>query len=115
MGNTIFINKADGDDIIAFMKNAVGDVVTTRGVLIVGATDLTPIDIGDVGIEEGAEVETGGLGCLLLGELHMLTEPNAANNGATTCFCPFQRILINGRPLGIVVVGGGKMALHTRV
>ena len=38
MGNTILINKADGNDIVALAKQPLWDVVTTGRVLIVGAT-----------------------------------------------------------------------------
>ena len=99
MGNTILINKADGNDIVALAKQPLWDVVTTGRVLIVGSTYLLTIDIGDVGIEEGAEIKAGRHSCLRLVDMNVLTKPDAADNTtAIGIFRPFQRELVNGSP-----------------
>ena len=99
MGNTILINKANGNDIVALAEQPLRYVVTTGRVLIVGATYLLTIDIGDIGIKEGAEIKAGRHSCLLLVDMNVLTKPDAADNTtAIGIFRPFQRELVNGSP-----------------
>ena len=49
---TIFINKTDGDDIVALAEKTLRNVITTRGILVMGFTYLLTVEVGYIMVEK---------------------------------------------------------------
>ena len=92
MCHTIFINKANGDDIVTLTKQSFRNVIATRRILIVSTTYLLTIDIGDVGIKQRTQQQACRLSGMCLVYLDMLTQPCGTRS------TPSPVILVNGCP-----------------
>ena len=107
MNQTVFVDEAHGNHIVALTEQSFGDVVATRGILVVGMSDLLAIQIGDVLVEERTKQQTGRLAGMSLIYLNMLTEPDGADDGATGCgrHSPLGIPLADALPLAVIVIG----------
>ena len=109
VGRAIFINKADGDNIVALTEQSLGDIVATGRILVVGASHLLTIDIGDVGIKQCTQQQTGRLSGMCLVYLDVLAQPYSAS---TT---PPPVVLVDGLPRTVIAVEGCEMSCDTRI
>ena len=48
----VLVDKPDGDDIVTLAEQSFGNVVAARRILVVGASHLLSVDIGEVGIKQ---------------------------------------------------------------
>ena len=109
MNRSELIDEAHGDDVVALTEQALGNVVATRGILIIGVANLLAIQIGDILVEERTEEQTGRLTSVGLINGDMLTQPDGA------CASPTPIVLIDLLPRTIVKGGRCPALEHARV
>ena len=109
MGHAVFIDKADGDDVVTLAQQACRDVVATWRILVVGASYLLAVDIGDICIKERSQQQTGRLSGMGLVNLDVLTQPSGTRSA------PAPVVLVDNVPRGVIAVVDGKTASNTRI
>ena len=106
------IDKTDGDDVVALMEDAGFYVVTTRRVLVAGLTNEASIDVGEIGINQGAKQKTDTLGGVGSIYLHVLAHPISA---AETAGPNGQVVLRSRAPVALVQIGVKPLTRDTGV
>ena len=99
VSSTVFVDKADGNHIIAFAEQSFRNIIASWGILIACMSDLLSVKIGDVLIEKRSKQQSGWLSRVFLIYNNMLPEPHTANTS------PSPVVLVDGLPVCVLIVG----------
>ena len=106
MRDSVFVDKAHGDDVVTLAEQALGNIVAARRILVVGDTDLLAVHEGVVLVEERAEQQACRLAGMGLVHLDVLTEPEGAGQSPPVLECPTIIPLADLLPVRVVEAEG---------
>ena len=72
MRHAVFVDKADGDDVVALPEHAFWNVIAAWRVLVVGMANLLSIEVGDVLVEKRTQQQPCRFACMSLVHLDVL-------------------------------------------